>query len=146
MRAGCLLVALLAACGDPGPFEFRVWANDYTGDADIEVLVDGTPVSTTSGTTGNLLATLTFPDYGTGLREGLVVIETRSAGEILATCEMRPGACGNLCYPEFETSSVCISPDGSIGLNTYGCPCGGGSADWFCSGDCSITGPGYDPP
>ena len=138
----CLAAILLCGCAGGGsePFEFRVWANDYTGaDETLEIYVHGTRVP--SGDQTISVAALHFPDYEAGLSEGLVVIETRMGDGVLDRCEMRPGACGSECVPTFETSSICIGPDGSINLNTYDCPCDSRHADWFCRGDCAATGP-----
>jgi len=135
-----VLAFALSGCSDPGPFEFYVWANDYTGaDETFQIQVDGVPVRSRSGIIN--LANRQFPDYQTGLSEGLVVIETRMGDTVLDRCELRPGACHSECVPDRESSSVCIDPTGAIGLNTYDCPCDDGVADWFCGGECSETGP-----
>lgn len=152
MVAGRLL-AVVVLCGyadgcsdaTPGPFEFFVHANDYTGaDETFEIRVDGTPLPRDGNQTVPL-ADLQFPDYATGLNEGLVVIETRMGDAVLDRCEIRPGACGSECTPDAESASVCIFMDGKIGLNTYDCPCSSSIADFFCHGDCASTGPDVRP-
>lgn len=141
-RAGSLVVAgllLVLGCddGDAGRFELMVWANLHTSE-NCEVWVDGRRI-TGRGTVG--LTTAFFDSYQHAIDVG-VVVETRSEdGKVIDRCVLHAGACENDCTPSRETVSVCIFDDKKIWLNTWDCPCDDFDADWFCSGECSVTGP-----
>ena len=142
-RLGLTVVLLGLCCGggacgeDTRRFEFMVWANLHTS-GDAEIWVDGRRM-TGRGTTG--LKTAFFDSYQHAVDIG-VTLETRAEdGTVVDRCVLHAGACGGECEPSRETVSVCVFDDGTIWLNTWDCPCDDETADWFCSGECSVTGP-----
>lgn len=136
---GVLGLVVIAACGDgqeSGEFRFDVVVNNRSTDA-LEILVDGEVVQSSPTLE---LETRRFESYDQALTAP-VRVETRRDQVTVASCDLYPGACRDACIPERETASICIDPDGTIGLNTWDCPCDDEVDDWFCGGDCALTAP-----